>query len=83
MREPVSASRSTISSRVTASAVAVSAMRGTCGKRSCSTESWMYSGRKSCPHCDTQWASSMANRPMRERSSKSRKRGVISRSGAT
>ena len=30
----------------------------------------MYSGRKSCPHCDTQWASSIANSPMRTLSSK-------------
>ena len=51
----------TISSRVRSSAVAVSAMRGTFGKRSASTFSWRYSGRKSCPHCETQCASSMAN----------------------
>jgi hypothetical protein len=50
-----------ISARCRGSAVAVSAMRGTSGKRSCSTESWRYSGRKSWPHCDTQCASSMAN----------------------
>ena len=50
-----------ISARVSSSAVAVSAMRGTPGNRSCSTESWMYSGRKSWPHCETQCASSMAN----------------------
>ena len=61
LRASSSARRSTISSRVMASAVAVSAMRGTFGKRSCSTVSWMYSGRKSCPHCDTQCASSIAN----------------------
>ena len=46
--------------RVGGSAVAVSAMRGTPGKRSASTDSRRYSGRKSCPHCDTQCASSMA-----------------------
>ncbi len=45
---------------VSRSAVAVSAMRGTAGNCSCSTESWMYSGRKSWPHCETQCASSMA-----------------------
>src|SRR6185312_10761574 len=49
-----SARRSTISRRVGASAVAVRAMRGTFGKRSCSTVSSRYSGRKSWPHCDTQ-----------------------------
>ena len=38
MRASSSASRCTISSRVMASAVAVSAMRGTFGKRSCSTD---------------------------------------------
>ena len=37
-RAPSSPRRSTISSRVTRSAVAVSAMRGTPGKRSCSSE---------------------------------------------
>ena len=31
------------------------------GKRSCSTDSPRYSGRKSWPHCDTQCASSIAN----------------------
>ena len=49
-----------MSLRVGPSAVAVSAMRGTSGKRSCSTESCRYSGRKSWPHCETQCASSMA-----------------------
>jgi hypothetical protein len=38
-RASSNASRSMISRRVGASAVAVSAMRGTSGKRSCSTES--------------------------------------------
>src|SRR5258706_7053490 len=46
--------RETISLRVVSSAVAVSAMRGTPGWRSASRLSSMYSGRKSCPHCDTQ-----------------------------
>ena len=39
--------RETISARVCGSAVAVSAMRGTCGKRSCSNDNCRYSGRKS------------------------------------
>ena len=43
------------------SAVAVSAMRGTSGKRSAITDRPIYSGRKSWPHCDTQCASSIAN----------------------
>ncbi len=58
-RRPAPAA-ATISRRVGSSAVAVSAKRGTSGKRSCSTESLRYSARKSCPHCDTQCASSMA-----------------------
>src|SRR5699024_11431060 len=43
----VSDSRSAISFRVIASAVAVSAMRGTLGKRSASADRPIYSGRKS------------------------------------
>jgi hypothetical protein len=45
-----SARRSMISRCVGGSAVAVSAMRGTPGQRSCSRFSSRYSGRKSCPH---------------------------------
>ena len=59
---PASPSRSTISRRVRSSAVAVSAMRGTSGKRSDITDRPIYSGRKSWPHCDTQCASSIANK---------------------
>src|SRR5690554_7568826 len=59
-------SRWAISSRVRSSAVAVSAMRGTPGNSSASCPSCRYSGRKSCPHWDTQWASSMANRARSE-----------------
>ena len=73
--------RSAISRWVGGSAVAVSAIRGICGQRSCSTVSWRYSGRKSWPHCDTQWASSMANRAIWLRDSSDRKRPVSSRSG--
>ena len=62
----------TISARVCGSAVAVSAMRGTPGKRSCSTESCRYSGRKSWPHCETQCASSMAKSASRARPRRSR-----------
>ena len=55
-------SREAISRRVGRSAVAVSAIRGTSGQRSWSTASSRYSGRKSWPHCETQCASSIANR---------------------
>ncbi len=72
-----------MSRRVGPSAVAVSAMRGTPGKRSCSTVSLRYSGRKSWPHWETQWASSMANSAISQPASRSRKPGVSSRSGAT
>ena len=41
-RASPSTRRSTISSRVAGSAVAVSAIRGACGKRAASTESPMY-----------------------------------------
>lgn len=37
--------------------VAVRARRGTPGNSSSSKASCRYSGRKSCPHCETQWAS--------------------------
>src|SRR3546814_5821148 len=70
--------RSAISRWVGGSAVAVSAIRGMSGQRSCSRVSSRYSRRKSWPHCDTQWASSMANRAIFERSSRDRKRGVRS-----
>ena len=42
-----------------------------------------YSGRKSCPHWETQCASSTTNRPIRARRSRSRKPGEANRSGAT
>src|SRR6218665_92288 len=81
-----SCSRSMMSARVSASAVAVSAMRGTPGERWCSTVSARYSGRKSWPHWLTQCASSIANRLSwrcwYSPSSRPRKRGVFSRSGA-
>ena len=75
-----------MSARVWASAVAVSASRGTPAKRSCSTLRPRYSSRKSWPHWLTQCASSMANRLSSWRScsesSIARKRGVRMRSGA-
>ncbi len=54
------ASASMMSARVRGSAVAVSAMRGTPGRRSGSCASRRYSGRNSWPQADTQCASSMA-----------------------
>ena len=51
---------STMSAFVILSAVAVNAILGTFGKYSSRTPNWVYSGRKSCPHCETQCASSMA-----------------------
>ena len=50
-------------------AVGVKQILGHAGeKRSCRTASWMYSGRKSCPHCETQCASSIAKEAARARS---------------
>ncbi|MOA13388.1 hypothetical protein D3C78_1334370 [compost metagenome] len=79
---PCRCRRWTISSRVRMSAVAVSAMRGTCGNSSASWPSCRYSGRKSWPHCDTQWASSMANNEISRSRRKSSMRGCTRRSGA-
>ena len=45
-------------------------MRGTSGNRSAMTDRPIYSGRKSWPHCDTQCASSIANRAIWARPSK-------------
>ncbi len=53
------------------------------GKRSCRIESCRYSGRKSCPHCETQCASSIANKAIGIFDIWSRKRSVNNRSGAT
>ena len=47
------------------------------------TDRPIYSGRKSWPHCDTQCASSIANKAIFARPSSARQRGVSSRSGAT
>ena len=71
-RRSRASARETISSRVRSSAVAVSAMRGTLGKRSARTLSWRYSGRKSWPHWETQCASSMANSDSSVRASSDR-----------
>eukprot|EP00955_Chlamydomonas_euryale_P036277 350390-Chlamydomonas_euryale.AAC.2 len=50
-----------ISHRTAGVAVAVSAMTGTQGRSARSDPSRRYSGRKSCPHSDTQCASSTAS----------------------
>ena len=60
-----------MSSRVRASAVAVTARRGTWGKTSASRPSMRYSGRKSWPHWLTQCASSIATRASGRRDSRS------------
>ena len=84
---PPSASRWKISVRVMASAVAVSAMRGTPGKCCVISARRRYSGRKSCPH----WlhAVSLVDREQRDAAavrdllSTARNEGSSSRSGAT
>src|SRR5829696_8289997 len=54
--------RSTTSSRVALSAVAVKASVWTSPRLERARAISRYSGRKSWPHCETQWASSMASR---------------------
>ena len=73
---------STMSARVTSSAVAVSATMGVPGNRSRKQQRSAYSGRKAGPHCEMQCASSMAKRRTGNRASASSMRSVISRSGA-
>ncbi|MPN00491.1 hypothetical protein SDC9_147686 [bioreactor metagenome] len=77
-----SPSRRTISSRVVSSAVAVSATNGSVGKRCLSWPSAAYSGRKSCPHCEIQCASSTASSNGFQCARCSRKLSSIRRSGA-
>ena len=78
------ASRSTISARVCGSAVAVSAMRGTPGKRSCSTdELQVFRAEVVAP---LRHAVRLVDREQRESAcarAASRQRGVSRRSGAT
>ena len=64
-----------------AAAVAVTARRGASGNTSASRPSIRYSGRKSCPHWLTQWASSMAIRAMGMRESRFSIAGCIIPSG--
>ena len=71
-----------MSTRVTSSAVAVSAAIGTPGKSSRNRHRSSYSGRKAGPHCEMQWASSMAKSLTGRRASAASMRSVISRSGA-
>ncbi len=70
-----------MSARVTASAVAVSAMSAALGKTSASFDSARYSGRNAGPHCEMQCASSMATSRTSSLASASSMRSVISRSG--
>ena len=74
--------RSAMSSRVMASAVAVSAAMGTPGKSCRSRHRSSYSGRNDGPHCEMQWASSTANSLTGSRPRASSMRSVMSRSGA-
>ena len=46
-------------------AVAVNATQTAAGYRLRMGKSWRYSGRKSCPHCEMQCASSMARQATR------------------
>ena len=52
-----------MSARVAASAVAVNATVCTPPSAARAAPSARYSGRKSCPHCEMQWASSTASKP--------------------
>ena len=72
-----------MSSRTSSVAVAVSAMHGGLPSRCRTSPSRMYSGRKSCPHWLTQWASSIARNLGRRSASNGRKSAAKNRSGAT
>ena len=72
---------SAMSSRVTSSAVAVSASIGTPGRRSRNRHRSACSGRNAEPHCEIQWTSSIANTVIGNRASAASMRTVISRSG--
>ena len=63
-------------------AVAVSAMTGAGRRRGSRSPSMRYSGRKSWPHCEMQWASSTATSVGGFRASISGKPGTFRRSGA-
>ena len=65
------------------SAVAVRATMGVLGKCVRSWPSWVYSGRKSWPQLEMQWASSMAKRLMLIRVRNCRKPSLSSFSGDT
>jgi len=80
---PARRSLSMISRLVVSSAVAVSATRGTPGNFPARMPSSRYSGRKSCPHWETQCASSIAKRAISILSRRAMKPSVTSLSGAT
>ena len=73
----------TMSARVRGSAVAVSATRGTPGRRWGRQRSSRYSGRNSWPQADTQCASSIAMIETGRRARRSRRLPDSSRSGET
>ena len=71
-------------SRATAGvAVAVEATIASAPSQRAASASRKYSGRKSCPHCETQCASSTTNRPICASRIRARKPGEAKRSGAT
>ena len=64
-------------------AVAVEARIASAPSQRAASASRKYSGRKSCPHWDTQCASSTTNRPISACRMRSRNPGEANRSGAT
>jgi len=73
-----------MSRRTRSVAVAVNAATvGRAGRPAMNSPMPRYDERKSCPHCDTQWASSTATSEIGTRVAKLWNRSVSSRSGAT
>ena len=72
-----------ISVRTVFVAVAVSAMTGVPGNSFFNLDNCLYSGRKSCPHCEMQCASSMAKSTGLTLRNNARKCSFIMDSGAT
>ena len=72
-----------MSSRTCFVAVAVYAWIAIAGKTAFSAPSSRYSGRKSWPHIETQWASSTAMKDSERVFRSRRKASIISRSGDT
>ena len=78
-----SPSRDTMSAATAGVAVAVEARMACAPSQRAASARRKYSGRKSCPHWETQCASSTTNRPIRACRRRSRKPGEAKRSGAT